>query len=126
MRNGASVVAGEVHELSPPGAQLVAPDSCGFSSRADSFHFGEAHLVKSKMNGLRIYVVADLSPLVKDSYAFYSRRDNGPYYCWTLFESSWSAARVNSSTFSAKELTMTSWKLVPADLQKSIIEHYQE
>jgi hypothetical protein len=126
MRNGASVVASEVHELSPPGAQLVALDSCGFDSRAGSFHFGEARLIKAKMDGLRIYVIADLSPLVKDSYAFYSRRNNGPFYCWTLYESSWSAARVNSSTFSAKELTMTSWKLVPADLQKSITEHYQD
>ena len=78
------------------------------------------------MNGLRIYVIADLAPLVKDPNAFYSRRDNGPFYCWTLCKNSWSAARVSSSTFSAKELTMTSWKLVPAALQKRIIEHYQD
>jgi len=126
MRNGTSVVASEVHELSPPGAQLVALDSCGFDSRADSFHVGEARLVKSKMNGLRIYVIADLAPSVKDSDSFYSRRDNGPFYCWTRGKSRWSAARVSASTFSAKDLTMTSWKLVPAALQKSITEHYQD
>jgi hypothetical protein len=105
---------------------LVALDSCGFGSRAGSFHFGEARLVKSKMNGLRIYVMADLAPLVKDPDAFYSRRDNGPFYCWTRCKSRWSAARVIASTFSAKELTMTSWKMVPAALQKSITEHYQD
>ena len=126
MRNSASLVASEVPELSSPGAQLVALDSCGFDSRAGGFHFGEARLVKSKMDGLRIYVIADLAPLVKDPDAFYSRRDNGPFYCWTQCKSSWSAARVSSSNFSAKELTMTSWKLVPAALQKSITEHYQD
>jgi hypothetical protein len=126
MRNGAPVVASEVHELSPLGAQLAALDSCGFGSRAGSFHFGEARLVKSQMNGLRIYVMADIAPLVKDPDAFFSRRDNGPFYCWTRGKSSWSATRVSSSTFSAKELTMTSWKLVPRALQKSITEHYQD
>ena len=126
MRDGAPLVASEVHELSPFGAQLVALNSRGFDSGPGSFHFGEGRLVKSQMNGLRIYVIADLTPLVKDSYAFYSRRDNGPFYCWTLYERSWSATRVSSSTFLAKELTMTSWKLVPADLQKSITEHYQD
>lgn len=88
--------------------------------------FGEARLVKSKMNGLRIYVIADLASLVKDPDAFYSRRDNGPFYRWTLCRSNWLAARVSSSTLSVKELTATSWKQVPAALQKSIIEHYQD
>jgi hypothetical protein len=78
------------------------------------------------MNGLRIYVIAEPAACVKDPDAFYSRRDNGPFYCWTLCKRSWSAARVSSSTFSAKELTMTSWKLVPAALQKRIVEHYQD
>jgi hypothetical protein len=78
------------------------------------------------MNGLRIYVIADLASLVKDPDAFYSRRDNGPFYRWTLGRSSWLAARVSSSTLSVKELTATSWKLVPAALQKSIVEHYQD
>ena len=77
------------------------------------------------MNGLRIYVIADLAPL-GDPDAFYSRRDNGPFYCWTPCKSGWSAARVSSSTLSVKELTATSWKLVPAALQKSIVEHYQD
>src|ERR1700752_3435489 len=107
MRHGAPIVASEVHELSPPCAQLVALDSCGCDSRAGSFYFGKARLVKSKMDGLRIYVIADLAPSVKDSDAFYSRRDNGPFYCWTQSKSRWSAARVSASTFSAKELTMT-------------------
>lgn len=79
-----------------------------------------------EMNGLRIYVGPDLTPVVKDPDAFYSRRDNGPFYYWTLGKSTWSAARISSSTFSAKELTATSWKLVPAALQKSIVDHYQD
>ena len=65
MRDRASVVASEVHKLSPSGAQLVAPDSCGFDSRARSFHFGESRLVKSKMNGLRMYVIADFATAIQ-------------------------------------------------------------
>jgi len=74
------------------------------------------------MNGLRIYVISQ----PKDPGAFYSRRENGPFYRWTLDQSNWSAARVSSSNFSAKNLSATSWKLVPKALQKSIVEHYQD
>jgi len=74
------------------------------------------------MNGLRIYVIGH----PQDPGAFYSRRENGPLYRWTQAEKQWSVARVSSSSFSAKSLSATSWKLVPAALQKSIVEHYQD
>lgn len=119
-------MASEMRELSPPGAELVAPDSCLFPSCGGDFHFGEARLVKIEMDGLRIYVMADLALPVQDPDAFYSRRDNGPFYYWTFCKSNWSAVRVTSSTFSTKELTATSWKVIPAALQRSIVEHYQD
>lgn len=61
-----------------------------------------------------------------ESAAFYSRRDNGPFYCWTLDKSSWSVARVKSSDSRVKELSLKSWKLIPAALRKRITEHYQD
>lgn len=78
------------------------------------------------MNGLRVYVIAELKAPGKNPGSFYSRRDNGPFYRWTMGERHWSAARVSASGFSVKDLSTTSWKLVPTALQKSIIEHYQD
>ena len=78
------------------------------------------------MNGLRIYIIAELKALGTNPSAFFSRRDNGPFYQWTMGEKHWSVARVSTSNFSARNLSVTSWKLVPAALQKSIIEHYQD
>jgi hypothetical protein len=59
---------------------------------------------------------------------FYSRREGGPYYRWRYEEnvSHWRVARVHSSDFSPKALCLASWKGVPAALQKSMVEHYQE
>ena len=78
------------------------------------------------MNGLRVYIIAELKALGKNPAAFYSRRDNGPFYRWTMGERFWSAARVSTTSFSVKNLSATSWKLVPTALQKSIIDHYQD
>ena len=78
------------------------------------------------MNGLRIYVNMLPEERAKDSGAFYSRREIGPYYRWTLAHGNWSAERVTSSTFLSKDLSATSWKLVPAALQRSMVEHYQD
>lgn len=78
------------------------------------------------MNGLRVYVNILPEERAQDSGAFYSRRDNGPFYRWTLSDRTWSASRVTSASFSSKDLSATSWKLVPTALQRSIVEHYQE
>jgi hypothetical protein len=126
LRHGPPNLASEVHELPSLGAELVTSDSSGVGSRAGSFHSNEGRLANRKMNGLRIYVIAHGNGTGRDPAEFYCRRDNGPFYRWTLDDSSWSVARVISSSFSSKSLTTTSWKVVPAALQKSIIEHYQD
>jgi hypothetical protein len=63
---------------------------------------------------------------VADPGAFYSRRENGPFYRWTLADREWSASRVTSASFSSKDLSATSWKMVPMALQRSIVDHYQD
>jgi len=81
-----------------------------------------------KMNGLRVYI----NPHVKETCGgfgvFYSRRENGPYYRWAFEESVelWRVSRVSLSDFSPKALSNANWKGVPAALQKSMVEHYQE
>ncbi len=81
-----------------------------------------------QMNGLRVYI----NPQVKETCGgfgvFYSRRENGPYYRWAYEEkrSLWRVARVQPSDFSPKMLSNANWKGVPAALQKSMVEHYQE
>jgi len=78
------------------------------------------------MDLLRVYVNVQPAERAKDSGAFYSRRANGPFYRWTLSDRRWSASRVASASFSSKDLSATSWKLVPAALQRSINDHYQD
>ena len=81
-----------------------------------------------KMNGLRVYI----NPHVKETCGgfgvFYSRRENGPYYRWAFEEtvSLWRVSRVSLSDFAPKALANANWKGVPAALQKSMVEHYQE
>ena len=78
------------------------------------------------MIGLRIYVKADDSESGQEARPFYSRRDDGPFYRWQLDKGIWSVSRVSSPDFLTSELSATSWKMVPAGLQKSIAEHYQD
>ena len=81
-----------------------------------------------KMNGLRVYI----NPQVKETCGgfgvFYSRRENGPYYRWAFEDTAklWRVSRVSLSDFSPKALSNANWKGVPAALQKSMVEHYQE
>src|SRR6267142_2958579 len=81
-----------------------------------------------KMNGLRVYI----NPHVKETCGgfgvFYSRRENGPYYRWAFEDTVklWRVSRVSLSDFSPKALSNANWKGVPAALQKSMVEHYQE
>lgn len=78
------------------------------------------------MNGLRIYTNPVDEEALGGVGVFYSRRDNGPFYRWSYEEKRWSARRVSAPIVSAKVLSATSWKVVPAALQRSIVEHYQE
>lgn len=126
LRHGPSALANEMHELRSIGPELVAPDRGDDRGGAGALHAAEVNLAGRKMNGLRVYVNILPEERAQDSGAFYSRRDNGPFYRWTLADRTWSASRVTSASFSSKDLSATSWKLVPAALQRSIVEHYQE
>jgi len=80
------------------------------------------------MNGLRVYINTETTETRGGYGVFYSRRENGPYYRWFYEEqvSQWRVARVHSSGFSPRVLCARSWKIVPAALQRSMVEHYQE
>ena len=81
-----------------------------------------------QMNGLRVFTNPHLQETRGGFGVFYSRRENGPYYRWAYEEkvSHWRVARVQPSDFALKVLSNASWKVVPAALQKSMVEHYQE
>ena len=119
-------MANKMHELRSIGVELVAPDHRDDRGGAGAFHAGEVNLAGRKMNGLRVYVNILPEERATDSGAFYSRRENGPFYRWTLADRQWSASRVSSASFSIKDLSATSWKLVPKALQRSIVDHYQD
>ena len=126
LRHGPPAVANEMHELRSISLELVALDRRDGRVASCGLHAAEVNLVGRKMNGLRVYVNILPEERAKDSGAFYSRRDNGPFYRWTLADRNWSASRVTSATFSSKDLSATSWKLVPTALQRSIVDHYQD
>lgn len=80
------------------------------------------------MDGLRIYVERSLTETAGGVPVFYSRRAEGPFYrwCYEREPKQWRVARVHSSDFSAKSLSMSRWKTVPAALQSCLTDHYQE
>ena len=59
---------------------------------------------------------------------FYSRRGEGPFYCWRYEEGlgQWRSARVLSYHLPLKELCTTSWKALPSALQARLDEYYIE
>ena len=126
LRYGPPTMANEMHELRSIGPELVTPDRRDDRGGATPIHAPEVNLAGRKMNGLRVYVNILPEERAKDSGAFYSRRENGPFYRWTLADRQWSASRVSSANFSSKDLSATSWKLVPTALQRSIVDHYQD
>lgn len=63
-----------------------------------------------------------------ESELFYSRRGNGPYYCW-LYEHNlrqWRVSRVTAPDFNSHSLTVATWKTVPLTLQSRVTDHYIE
>jgi hypothetical protein len=94
-----------------------------------------------EMNGLRVYI-KPVSPspagtstpgtstpgAISDGGVFYSRRGNGPFYCWRYDEErgTWRVSRVTTPELKPQVLSTASWKTVPAALRLRLNEHYQE
>ena len=82
----------------------------------------------SMMKDLRVYVTQGVAPDHGESRVFYSRRGEGPFYCWRYEEGlgQWRSARVLSYHLPLKELCTTSWKALPSALQARLDEYYIE
>lgn len=80
------------------------------------------------MNGLRMYVPALSEARSDDGRVFYSRRGNGPYYCWLFEETNqrWKVSRVVSHDFDVQPLSLATWKTVPVALQSRLSDHYMD
>jgi len=80
------------------------------------------------MNGLRVYIKTESRGLLTGENVFYSRRGDGPIYCWRYEPaiSYWRVARMHAADITARELSLASWKSVPEKLQARLGEHYQD
>ncbi|HEY0406460.1 MAG TPA: hypothetical protein VGC89_12085 [Pyrinomonadaceae bacterium] len=78
------------------------------------------------MNGLRVYINSDSANARGRDLVFYSRRADGPYYCWRYEEQlgQWLFSRLRSPNWSPKALSVAGWKAVPVALQARLGEHY--
>ncbi|MDQ3817361.1 MAG: hypothetical protein M3362_06690 [Acidobacteriota bacterium] len=82
----------------------------------------------TQIRELRVYLDPSTLNALGDPTVFYSRRADGPHYCWFYVEKSgqWDVSRVHMSRLNIKALCVASWRLIPAALQARLIEHYLE
>jgi hypothetical protein len=82
----------------------------------------------TQIKELRVYLDPSALNARGEPTVFYSRRADGPYYCWFYVEKTgqWDVSRVNLSRLNLKALCVASWKLIPITLQARLIEHYLE
>lgn len=80
------------------------------------------------MKDLRVYVNPKAAGEGGKQRVFYSRRRDGPYYCWRYEEGlgAWCGSRMHHSDLQVKELCLTPWKALPTALQESIDAYYVE
>ena len=113
-----------MHELSSTSSDLVT------YRRRRGIVFGGAVrcLQANQMNGLRVYINGNTMETRGGCPVFYSRREDGPYYRWSYDDSlsEWQVGRVLTSGVSPKVLAPATWKTVPAGLQRSMVEHYED
>ncbi len=78
------------------------------------------------MQGLRVYI--NQQDGSRGDGVFYSRRDDGPYYCWHYEEEldRWTCSRVRPDDCTRSLLSLMTWKAVPVSLQAELYEHYLE
>jgi len=80
------------------------------------------------MNGLRVYIRTESTALADGENVFFSRRGDGPIYCWRYEPaiSYWRVERMHAADITSRELRVASWKSVPEKLQTRLGEHYQD
>ncbi len=80
------------------------------------------------MNGLRVYIHPLGADVPGEYRVFYSRRADGPFYCWHYEEElgQWRCSRVHPAYLTLKELCVARWKAVPIELQVRLGEHYMD
>ena len=82
----------------------------------------------TQIKELRVYLDPSTLAARDESRTFYSRRADGPYYCWLYMKNieQWQVSRVHLSRLNIKSLCVASWKLIPVSLQARLVEHYLE
>ncbi len=82
----------------------------------------------AQLKELRLYTAPSDLNTRGVSQTFYSRRADGPYYCWFYVQKTerWQVSRVHLSRPGLKALCVASWKLIPVALKARLIEHYLE
>ncbi len=83
------------------------------------------------MNGLRVYTNStngNGGGAQNGQRVFYSRRADGPYYCWRYQDEfgRWHGDRVHLTNITLRVLSIASWESVPKALQVKLGEHYLE
>lgn len=80
------------------------------------------------MRDLHVYIDSINSDERVERSAFYSRRADGPYYCWRYAEDAgrWCYSRVNLDKLTLRVLCVARWEAVPTALRKRLGEHYLE
>lgn len=78
------------------------------------------------MNGLRVYINTEGMDARGVPSVFYSRRADGPFYCWRYEErlGKWCFSRLHPPGWMPKSLCVAVWKAVPSALQVRLGEHY--
>jgi hypothetical protein len=80
------------------------------------------------MNGLRVYINPSGAGGACGPATFYTRRADGPFYCWSYEERAgrWQVGRVHLPDLDVRGLRATNMRTVPPELQAKMTEHYLE
>jgi hypothetical protein len=80
------------------------------------------------MNRLRVYFNPAGANIIGGQRVFYSRRADGPYYCWHYEKNlgKWIVSRVHLPDTTRRVLSIAKRMIVPDALQLKIDEHYLE
>jgi hypothetical protein len=71
-----------------------------------------------------------MAPVLRNVAAavFYSRREDGPFYRWSYDDraAGWQVGAILRSGDFNQDVCPATWKTIPAQLQRSIVEHYED